>query len=602
VVLFRKGEFLMKGYGRLLGSFDSHLRVTARVKILTESGKSNGEIAVAHSDFARLEGFSARTVLPDGTIVPVPVTAKFQRKTSRRKGTFVTAVAFPSVQVGAILDYQYELVFDSPIFIEPWYFSDEEMPVRRSEIVYKTAADWRMRYWRRAPLGVKLLKEEESSSKGHVLRIWAEDLPSIPREPLGPPFADLAAQVVMLPEARVSATQGVRLLESWSTATYLIERLYEPVRQRDGGVAKRAREIAESGSRRQKIEALYRFVRDEIVTDSGTGRGVGVDPGGSLDKILSGRRGTTAEKALLLQAMLKAVEIDSALVWAADRGRGLIDPHLPNPSWFDAVFVMVQVDAQRLFLDPADPALGLGQIPAGYEGTPALVPNPTKPLGLFMPTISLEQNLRRTDLELTLDARGRLSGRGTLLLTGHPAREKIRRDADPARTAADWKDWLESRFSDFQITDVKAVESLEERKVTVTWTLAQREEEVLGDEASLVPSVPLGPLKQPFVQPASERRTGVVFDYPDREETALHLCWPEGWKLESRPRETTIHSAAGSLTVSTDLREGERTLIYTRRRDLPGREFLPQEYETVRSLFSELEKSDGQKVLLVHRP
>lgn len=599
VVLFRKGEFLMEGYGRLFGSFDSHLRAQTRVKILTESGKSNGEIAIAHSDFARLEGFSARTVLPDGTIVPVP--ARNSSARPRGEGTFVTAVAFPSVQVGAILDYQYELVFDSPIFIEPWYFSDEEMPVLRSEIVYKIASDWRMRYWSRTSLGVKIEKEEASSSKGRVLRVWAEDLPAIPREPLGPPFADLAAQVLLLPEARISATQTVRLLENWSTATYLIEQLYEPVRQRDKGVAKRAREIAGSGSRLQKIEALYRFVRDEIATEPGTGLSVGVDPGGSLDKILSGRRGNNTEKALLLQAMLKAIDVDSALVWAADRGRGLVDPHIPNPSWFDAVFVLVAVNGQRVLLDPADPALALGQFPAGYEGTPALVPNPTKPLGLFIPTKPLEQNLRRTDLELTLDTRGRLSGRGTLLLTGHPAREKIRREADPARTAADWKEWLESRFRDFQIAEVKAVELVEESKVTVTWALGQREEEVLGDEVSLVPSAPLGPLTQPFVQPAAERRTGVVIEYPDREETVLHLCWPEGWKLESRPRETTLNAAAGWLAVSTELREGERTLVYTRRRDLPQRDFLPQEYEAIRSLFAGLETSDAQKIVLIRR-
>ena len=47
VVLFKKGEFLMAGYGRFIGSLSSHLRIQARVKILTEAGKSNGELASA---------------------------------------------------------------------------------------------------------------------------------------------------------------------------------------------------------------------------------------------------------------------------------------------------------------------------------------------------------------------------------------------------------------------------------------------------------------------------------------------------------------------------------------------------------------------------
>src|SRR3954463_5121850 len=65
VVLFKRGEFLMAGYGRFVGSLASHLRVQGRVKILTEAGKSNGEVAVVHSGSLRLQNFSGRTVLPD---------------------------------------------------------------------------------------------------------------------------------------------------------------------------------------------------------------------------------------------------------------------------------------------------------------------------------------------------------------------------------------------------------------------------------------------------------------------------------------------------------------------------------------------------------
>ena len=154
VVLFRKGELLMQGYGSFFGSYNSHMRVQTRVKILTESGRSRGEISIFHSESTRLEGFSGRTVLPDGTTVSVPADAKFERRASRSKGIFVSAVAFPSVQVGAILDYQYELVYSSPLDLSPWFLSDQELPVRRAEVLYKTAPTCRMQFWSRAPLGV----------------------------------------------------------------------------------------------------------------------------------------------------------------------------------------------------------------------------------------------------------------------------------------------------------------------------------------------------------------------------------------------------------------------------------------------------------------
>src|SRR3954454_5466204 len=63
VVLFKKAEFLMAGYGRFIGSLASHLRVQERVEILTGAGMSNGEVAIAHSAAYRLQNFSGRTRL-----------------------------------------------------------------------------------------------------------------------------------------------------------------------------------------------------------------------------------------------------------------------------------------------------------------------------------------------------------------------------------------------------------------------------------------------------------------------------------------------------------------------------------------------------------
>jgi hypothetical protein len=183
-VLYRKGEFLLAGYGTQRGGNASLLRVQVRMKILTEAGKSSGEVAISHSNERRLHGFQGRTVLPDGRVVPVPPDAEFVRKTSRTHKTFTTAVAFHAVQVGAILDYQYELGFDSIFYLEPWYFSDE-LPVRYSEVVFKTPSDLALQAWNRALVGVKV--EQSQSASGYVTRAWVENLPRSPTTPTVPP-------------------------------------------------------------------------------------------------------------------------------------------------------------------------------------------------------------------------------------------------------------------------------------------------------------------------------------------------------------------------------------------------------------------------------
>lgn len=601
VVLYRKGEFLMAGYGTQRGGNTSLLRVQVRMKILTEAGKSSGEVVISHSNERRLHGFQGRTVLPDGRVVPVPSDAQFVRKTSRTHKTFTTAVAFPAVQAGAILDYQYELGFDSIFYLEPWYFSDE-LPVRYSEVVFKTPADLALQAWNRALTGVKV--EQSQSASGYVTKAWVQNLPPVPDDPYGPPFRDLAAQMLLLPAARTSVGREP-LFESWKTTCELIDQIYDDVRKHDGGVAEKAREIAGTGwsspdKARDKALAVYRFVRDQIADDVYIG--VIADPDLALAKILSQRKASRAERALLLEAMLRAVGFSPRLVWAADRDRETIDPQLANPNWFDTMLVRIELDGQPVYLDPSDRSLGFGHLRPGHEGTTAILFDTRNPQTITLPETPYYKSVRRAEIDLTLGPEGRLSGTGTLRLSG----QQIARTADwleegiPAADA--WKKWLDQRFPGFQVAAVRAVEALEDGTATVTWTLAQRPEEMLGDEASVVPSAPVGPQKQPFLQPAPDRRSGVVFGELYRDEVELKLHWPEGWTLESKPQERNLTAKIVSLSSRVEADPAARTLVYKRRFDVSQRQIgTSQEYESVRALFAEMEKSDAQKLVLVRR-
>ena len=102
-------------------------------------------------------------------------------------------------------------------------------------------------------------------------------------------------------------------------------------------------------------------------------------------------------------------------------------------------------------------------------------------------------NGRRAVWKLAVDEKGAARGTGTLLLTGQHATERIGWTEDADKTATAWKEWLEKSYRDFAISDVKVTESAEERKVEVHWAMAERAEEALGDELSLLPSRPLGP-------------------------------------------------------------------------------------------------------------
>src|ERR1700688_226296 len=312
VVLFRNGELRMMDPSRQ--DVSSQLVVRVRLKILTEAGREQGNVHIEHSGSVRLQGFEGRTVLPDGTVVPVPSDATFKRTTSRARRFYVTSVAFPSVQVGAILDYQYSVRWDSIFFLEPWFFQDH-VPVLHSEIAYEVPKSLQVSIWQSDPLHAGIKSETAKSVLGTRVRAWADHLAPVPEEVHSLPFADMAAQLMMVPTAYSTSYALERLFESWPATCKVFEDDYEQARRKDGNAARQAREIAARAGaapvaaasptpslQRRQAAAIYDFVRDEIATEDAnrvwlpqySTAGAGLDP----------RRGEPAETAGPPQAPL----------------------------------------------------------------------------------------------------------------------------------------------------------------------------------------------------------------------------------------------------------------------------------------------------------
>ena len=633
VVISRDGAFRMMGARGNEAS--SLLAVRVRLKILTEAGKEHGDVKIGHSSWVRLQGFEGRTTLPDGTVVPLPKEAAFKRTASRSRRLYVTSVAFPAVQVGAILDYKYELRWDSPLLLEPWIFQDR-LPVLHSEIVYEVPSALQATAWSSDPMRVGIKSETARTATGTRVRAWADQLPAVPDEADGLPLRDMAARHILLPARFSSGPTLERLFDSWPAACHFFFWSYETARHRNGAAERQARALAARAAapasaarpaatpavlktassaagaagapateaapqpslQRRQALAIFELVRDEVATVEGGH--VGLSEYSNVDSVLDSRRGLPAEKALLLQAMLAAVGIESRLVWAADREGGLIDPRLPNPAWFDRVLVAADVDGRRVFLDPCDRALAFGHLDPAYEGTSAVLYDDKKPENIVLPESPFSDNLRRAKLDLELDAGGRASGRGTLTLLGHPAFRRTRWQGDAASTTEAWSKWLRERFPGFDVAEVTASESLDPPRVEVSWKLSQHPEEALGDQATLVASRPLGPVRQRFPQ-GLKRRTPVALDFPEREEVELTLHWAAGWQPEVVPRAMDYQIAAGAVVAKVEVDAAKGTLVYRRRFDILHRKATtPEQFAQVQALFEEAQKSDAQPLVLAH--
>jgi hypothetical protein len=598
VILFKKGELRMPNPSA--PPMISVLEVTVRKKILSAEGLDEGTVQIVHSGFTRLHGFEGRTVLADGTVVPLPGDASFTTTTSEAGRTFVTSVAFPKVEVGVILDYRFALYWDGFSFLEPWHFA-AMVPVLHSEITYHVPAGVVVSVLGLGP-GLDAVKSEQRGEiKGSTIRAWADNLRALPDEPYSAPSRDFSPRMMIVPLRVHGYGPPIHLLEDWGAACELYEVEYKAALRDKANVARIARSLTnrESGDARAKAAILYRWVRDTIRTD---GERTSLYPAenATVDSVLADKHGSSVEKALLLVAMLDEAKIDARVVWAADRSDGAIDMGVPTPAWFSRAFVAIETGTQRIVVDPSDPTAAFGHIPPGFEEMQAVLVDFRKPEVVTLPAASFVENRRTARVDLTVGPNGEATGHGTLTLTGHHGWRMIGWKETHEQAVAGWQEWLAERLKGWAVTDVGVKESIDDARVDVEWQQAVTEAE--ETELLLSPSAPLGPLTIGASLPPTNRRTPVVLEFADRGEVEWHVSWPEGWEIEATPPPRAHHSAFGSATVSVEADPTARTLVATRRVDVARRLAAnAADYLTLRSLLLDAQTNDNQTIVLRRR-
>jgi len=604
VVLSSNAEFWMMDLRNQRPN--STIRVWTRVKILTAEGaETYGEVAIPHSRQVRLSNFDGRTVLPDGREMAVEKDAVFRRVSSRSEKVFVTAAAFPAVEPGAILDWSYELSFDSIFYLEPWYFQ-EDVPVLHTEVLYHIPSNLAVKAWGHSLPSKPFQQEVDNEKDGKRLRVWLDNVPALPDEPHSVPSEELRVKFMLIPKEMGYFGERVPLMDTWQDVCKLVdEQVYQEVGRKAKAVKRKAKEVAaragEDGPRAVARE-MYRFVRDEIRTLFS----VSVFPRSKtgLDDVLESGEGTNAEKALLLQGLLRAEDLEADLLWVPNRWDGAIDVGVPNPSWFEKAVVRAHIPfpggEELVFLDPSDPRLGFGFLNPSNEDVPAVLYDVKEPQTTAIPLTPASLSRRRATMELTLDADGRLTGSGELELTGHHAWRRMSTGEDPEDVRDAWEEWLTERWEGFEVDGVTVAEDRAGRRIQVGWTLAQREEEVLGDEATVRLSRPLGPTSQIFQLEPERRKTPVLIPFPDIDEVAVQVTWPGGWEVEVAPEPLEVTNGAGVAAVSVTTDGEGRWLSYARNLTISHRQFNnSDEYGDLRTLYERMEKSDAQALVLV---
>ncbi len=587
----------------------SFQEVFTRIKILTPEGTKFGSISVPSTPVWRLRDLDARTVLPDGSVVPLEGETTFKKSYSAEFGGDLISFVMPDVEPGAIIDYRYRHYFDSLFFPEPWFF-ESELPTQSSRFVCDIPQIYQYDTDFRCSSGIAVGQEKRGYVAGTLLTYTAEQVAPVPNEPASVPFADLACQVTLLPTSfrlprrrRIVASWfPVNVLDSWrNVINHFVgdrDNGYGHLRSDIGTTNRQARRIgAGLKGQRERAEAVYRWVRDEITTRGPPGIGTGVR---RADGLIKRREASRSEKALLLQLMLKALKIPSSAGLTRNRYAGQIVTEVPNPAQFDSILVVAEIDDSRVFLFPADRRLAFGALPPALEGVACLLIDERHEVWVTTPLSPPSQ--QNVFLELTLDEAGVLSGTGAMTLTGHHAFNVLLRRPTRQATLAGWIGWIEDNLPGFSVQAIGVTEEVEKRLVQVGWEIKAREETVLSDEASIGVAAPFAVTRNQFTQAPEQRQTPLLLAFSETQNLNLTLTWPPGWVVDYRPRLRSVETAIGSLKTALSIDEQERSLTLKRVFTRDSNELTIQEYGALHQLYREIVANDAEEIILIRQP
>lgn len=484
-------------------------------------------------------------------------------------------LTFPQVAPGDVIEVEWQLADLDPDPSFPGYFG---------ELVYlqesHPRAVSRVEFVSGLPLQVHVEARGLALTRGADLAFEARGVPGLTAEPFAPGQAERRAYV------------HVSTLDGWSDATNRYRRLVAGRDTPDDRLAARARAlVGDARTPEEKVRRLFHAVASGV-------RYVGLELGThsyqpeSPHVTLARAFGDCKDKATLLIAFLRAVDVDAHFVLVRTRPQGNVAPRPASFALFD--HALVYLPGLDRFVDPTQDRSDPFALPPPDQGASGLV------LGIdtglrTLPTRPAAETEDAWALSLTPGPGGALTGEATFTARGHRATEaRMRLEAEATRAEV-LQGVLAARFPGVAVTNVEVA------------GLSPADDPLVVRAGVRLPP-PTGPTGTAGLHRAGQPWQLVeAFAGQAARTTALQLgparTTAVRWSLAVPPRaaaapppDVRLESPFG-LFASSAQQEGGRLTLDTRLR-LDATEIAPGDYAAFRAWLSSIDRALGEQVRL----
>ena len=600
----------------------------ARIKVLSEKGKelATVELPYFHNNF-RITNIKARTIHADGTVIPLVGKPEdlLISKTKSKKGDDLQfnqkVFTLPSVEVGSILEYCYEVRYDDNQFSSPTWM------VQRPYFVHKA-------HYAFTPFKAFLSGSQNQTSmylidgRGRALNtlIWwpilpnntpvkadatgrynlaLTDIPSTPDEEWMPPIESFLYKVhFYYMSATTPANFWTSESKDWSKDVDHFAESSKSIREAVNGL------IVPGDSELDKAKKLYKAVQALDNTDYSRKKSesemklLKLKTARHAEDTWSQKSGSSEDIALLYLAMLRAANLNAFATKVVDRERALFNMTYMNFDQLDDTLIVLNTGGKEIVLDPGEKMCPFQTVNWRHSDAGGVQQSKDGRYAIASPPQAYPDNRTVRIGDVTLDAHGAVSGRFRFIMTGQQAlywrQTALRNDPDEVKKQFDRTleslvpEGIEAHIDHFLGLDDPDVNLL--AIVNVHGTLG-----VATSKRLLLPGFFFETRSHNSFVAQEKRLEPVDMHYGEMVTDQVTYKLPAGFSVEGAPQDNKIswpnHAVLVDKTVSSPgkiiiVRSLARAFSYAN----------PDEYQDLRGFYQKIAAADQAQLVLTTAP
>jgi hypothetical protein len=575
----------------------------ARIKVLSEKGKeaANVEIPFPAGPFS-IGGVSGRTIHSDGTVIPLTVkpedllVAK-AGNVHREKAVFT----LPSVEVGSILEYAYQLRFNMQFYwhLPPDWQVQQKYFIHRAHFQFAPFDAANLIDWPRLPPSASV---KVDAGGRYFLDI--ADVPPVPDEAWMPPIQSFLYRVRFYYRSRYVALDvddfWKQMLKDWSKD---VDHFAEPTKSIQEAVSGL---VSPSDNDLDKAKKLYAAVQALDNTDFSRTRTESERRELHLKEIKRAedtwaqKSGTSNDIALAYLAMLRAAGLTAYALKVVDREKGVFDRSYMYFDQFDAALVILSTGGKETILDPGQKMCPFGMLDWKHANAQGVRQNAGGPEMFTTPAQVYSANVLRRTGEITVDPQGAITGDIQVVMAGQDALHwrQIALQVDETELKHQFNQSLEETVPAGVEAHVDHFLGLDEPDRNLMAVVKVR-----GSLATVTAKRMILPGfffetrgNQPFVDQA-QRLEPVDMHYGEQSTDQLTYHLPEGFAVEGAPQDAKVPWEGHALyVVKTKSDPGQ--IVVAR---VLARAFTlakPDDYQDLRGFYQKVAAADQEQIVL----